>query len=338
MVTDSVAHLGVGEKMRALVCSAFGSPQVLAIGTLDAPQPGPEEVAIAVSNAGVSYVDTLVVADKHQNKHELPFAPGMEVGGRICAIGPRVEELKVGDKVMALVYDGAYANQAIAPMRECFKLPDEVAEETGAAMVGGYLTSHAALRWQGRVDAGETVLVLGAAGAVGLAAVQVAKAMGAQVIAGASTEERLALAKTYGADGTINYAVEDVYEATQTLTQGRGVDVVYDPVGGALYEPAFRTLGWGGRYLIIGFAGGKVPQFPGNRLLVKNRSAVGFALMHYRKRRTDLLRASADELLGWCAKGAISPHITQRITLEDVPGALDGLANREVVGKLVARI
>ncbi|MEM7251046.1 MAG: NADPH:quinone oxidoreductase family protein [Pseudomonadota bacterium] len=333
-------HRGPEESVRALVCERFGPAEQLRFGELPAPQPGPHDVAIAVSTAGVSYVDTLVIQDRHQNKHELPFAPGMEVAGVVTAVGAEVTTHSIGQRVMALVYDGAYAEQAVAPATEAFALPSAVPDEVGAVLVGGYLTAHAALHWQGNLARNEWVLVLGAAGAVGLAAIQVAKAMGARVIAGASSDERLDVARAAGADVTVNYATDPnaVRVAATNHTDGEGVNVVYDPVAGALYEPSFRSLGWGGRYLIVGFAGGEIPKFPANHLLVKNRSAVGVALMYFRKRRPDLLKRSAEQLMAWCEAGMLSPPIANRIALEQVPAALDDLANRRLVGKVVTTI
>ena len=324
--------------MRALICREFGPPEGLSLGELPAPRPGKGEVLIAVAAAGVSFADTLMIRDLHQNKHALPFAAGMEVGGQIMARGDGVKGLSVGDRVMALVYDGGYAEQAVAPAAETFRIPDSMPEATAAAMCGAYLTSHGALVWQARTQPGETVLVLGAAGGVGLAAVEVAKALGATVIAAASCDEKLAAAKAHGADHGINYAKEDLRSAALTLTRGNGVDVAYDPVAGDLYEPAFRSLGWGGRYLTIGYAGGAIPKIPANQLLVKNRSALGFALFYYRKRRPDLLAKSAADLMRWFEEGKLDPEISARFTLADGATALRRIMDREAVGRLVIEI
>ena len=324
--------------MRALICGDFGPPEGLSVGELPAPQPGKGEVLINVGAAGVSFADTLMIRDLHQNKHTLPFAAGMEVGGRITALGEGVDGFAVGDRVMALVYDGGYAEQAVAPALETFRIPESMDDATAAAMCAAYLTGHGALVWQARTQPGETVLVLGAAGGVGLAAVEVAKALGATVIAAASTQEKLQTAADHGADHCINYSEQDLRKSTLELTGGNGVDVVYDPVAGGLYEPAFRSLDWGGRYLTIGYAGGAIPKIPANQLLVKNRSALGFALFYYRKRRTDLLAKSAEDLMRWFEEGKLKPEISERFPLADGATALRRIMDRKSVGRLIIDI
>ena len=324
--------------MKALVCQGFGPPEELRLGELPSPTPAKGEVLITVAAAGVSFADTLMIRDLHQNKHTLPFAAGMEVAGRIAALGEGVETLSVGDRIVALVYDGGYAEQAVAPALETFRIPDGMDYATAAAMCGAYLTSHGALVWQGAVQPGETVLVLGAAGGVGLAAVEIAKALGAKVIAAASSAEKLAVAAAHGADHGINYAEADLRAEALALTGGNGVNVVYDPVAGDLYEPSFRSLDWGGRYLTIGYAGGAIPKIPANQLLVKNRAALGFALFYYRKRRPDLLAKSAAQLMDWFTAGKIRPHVSERYSLADGPKALRRIMDRQATGRLVLDI
>jgi NADPH2:quinone reductase len=305
--------------MRALICGDFGPPEGLSVGELPAPQPGKGEVLINVGAAGVSFADTLMIRDLHQNKHTLPFAAGMEVGGRITALGEGVDGFAVGDRVMALVYDGGYAEQAVAPALETFRIPESMDDATAAAMCAAYLTGHGALVWQARTQPGETVLVLGAAGGVGLAAVEVAKALGATVIAAASTQEKLQTAADHGADHCINYSEQDLRKSTLELTGGNGVD-------------------WGGRYLTIGYAGGAIPKIPANQLLVKNRSALGFALFYYRKRRTDLLAKSAEDLMRWFEEGKLKPEISERFPLADGATALRRIMDRKSVGRLIIDI
>jgi NADPH2:quinone reductase len=324
--------------MRALVCHSFGPPESLSLGELPSPSPRQGEVVIDVAAAGVSFADTLMIRDLHQNKHALPFAAGMEVAGRIAALGDGVERFAVGDRVMALVYDGGYAEQAVAPASETFHIPDTLDFAPAAAMCAAYLTAHGALVWQGATQPGEAVLVLGAAGGVGLAAVEVAKALGATVIAAASSAEKLAVAKAHGADHTINYTTHDLRAEALAITGGDGVNVVYDPVAGDLYEPAFRSLDWGGRYLTIGYAGGGIPKIPANQLLVKNRSALGFALFYYRKRRPDLLMQSANDLMRWHGEGLIHPEISESFDLANAPQALRRIMDRQATGRLVLEI
>lgn len=323
--------------MRALVCSAYGDPETLSVGELPAPEIGLGEVLIDVAAAGVSFADSLMVRDLHQNKHVLPFAPGMEVAGRVAALGPDVKGLHVGDRAMALVYDGGYAAQAKALASETFPMPDGVSDAAAAAMCSVYLTAHCALAFEARLGEGQTLLVLGAAGGVGLAAVEVGKALGARVIAAAGGPEKTSAAKAHGADAVIDYRAEDLREQALALSDG-GVDVVFDPVAGDYYEPAFRALDWGGRYLTIGYAGGAIPKIPANLLLVKNRSALGFALMYYRRRRQDLLRQSAETLLGWAAAGALHPLIAAELSLDEAPGALRALMDRKAIGKYVLKL
>lgn len=321
--------------MRALVCQEFGPPEQLTLGDLPEPEPKAGEVLIDVEAAGVSFADTLMIRDLHQNKHALPFAAGMEAAGTIAKLGEGVSGLAVGDRVMALVYDGGHAERAVAPAPETFRIPDSMESATAAALCAAYLTSHGALVWQARTEPGEKVLVLGAAGGVGLAAVEIAKALGAEVIAAASSAEKLAVAAAHGADHGVNYAETDLRKAVLDLTGGDGVNVVYDPVAGDLYEPAFRSLDWGGRYLTIGYAGGSIPKIPANQLLVKNRSALGFALFYYRKRRPDLLARSAADLMRWFEEGKLKPEISHRYPLADGATAMRLIMDRKAAGRLV---
>lgn len=323
--------------MRAIVCAEFGPPERLTLGELPEPVPEAGEVLIDVAAAGVSFADTLMIRDLHQNKHALPFAPGMEVAGRVAAVGAGVAGLRVGDRAMALVYDGGYAARAKALATETFPVPDGVTDVAAAALCSVYLTAHCALAFEARLAAGETLLVLGAAGGVGLAAVQVGKALGAKVIAAAGGAEKCAAATASGADAVVDYGAEDLRERALALSDG-GVDVVFDPVAGDYYEPSFRALDWGGRYLTIGYAGGAIPKIPANLLLVKNRAALGFALMHYRRRRTDLLRRSAETLLDWTAAGAVRPHIAAELPLGEAGAAMRALMDRKAIGKYVLGI
>lgn len=323
--------------MRAVVCSEFGEPEKLNVGELAVPLPGPGEALINVSAAAISFADTLMIRDMHQNKHELPFAPGMEVAGVIAALGSDVAGFSVGQRVMALVYDGGYAEQAKALASETFAMPDGVSYASAAALCSVYLTAHCALAFDARLAAGETLLVLGAAGGVGLAAVEVGKALGARVIAAAGGPEKTAAAMAHGADGVIDYRSEDLRERAIELSNG-GVDVVFDPVAGDYYESSFRSLDWGGRYLTIGFAGGAIPKIPANLLLVKNRAALGFALMYYRRHKRDLLQQSGATLLKWAAEGAINPHIAEITGLDGAPKAMRAIMDRKVIGKYVLTV
>lgn len=320
--------------MRAVVCNELGKPADMRLGKLPQPPVGPGEVGIAVEAAGVSFADALFVQGKHQTEHTPPFAPGMEVAGRVVETGPGVEGFREGERVAALLYDGGYAERATALASECFPVPAELAPEVAAGTLSVYLTAHICLAWEARLEAGERVLVLGAGSGVGLAAVAVATALGGEVVAAASSAGKLAVAEAAGARRLVNYRDEDLREATLAATGGNGVDVVIDPVG-AQGEAAFRSLDWGGRYVVAGFAGGAVPQFKGNHLLIKNRSAVGMVLMHYRARRVARMRQSVQEVFAMLVSGRIAAPAIETGDLEDGPRFLQRVLERDVVGKLV---
>lgn len=329
--------MAAGGLMRAVVCNELGKPEDLTLGELPAPPVGPGEVGIAVAAAGVSYADVMFVQGRHQTEHTPPFAPGMEVAGRVAEVGPGVEGLREGEPVAALLYDGGYAERATALATECFPVPEGLAPEVAAGTLSVYLTAHICLTWEARLEAGERVLVLGAGSGVGLAAVAVAAALGGEVVAAASSADKLAVAEEAGASHLVNYRDEDLREATLAATGGNGVDVVVDPVG-AQGEAAFRSLDWGGRYVVAGFAGGEVPQFKGNHLLIKNRSAVGMVLMHYRGRRVERMQQSAAAVFAMLADGRLPPPAIETGTLADGPRFLQRVLDRDVVGKLVLRV
>ncbi|MCY3883130.1 MAG: NADPH:quinone oxidoreductase family protein [Chloroflexi bacterium] len=323
--------------MRAVVCRELGGPEHVSLGDLPVPTVGPGEVGIAVEAAGVSFADVMFVQGKHQTEHVPPFAPGMEVAGRVVEVGQGVEGFREGDPVAALLYDGGHAEQATALATECFPIPGGLAPEFVAGALSVYLTAHICLTWEAALERGERVLVLGAGSGVGLAAVAVAAALGGEVVAAASSAEKLSTAEAAGAGHLVNYRTEDLREATLAATGGSGVDVVVDPVG-AQREGAFRTLDWGGRYVVAGFAGGAVPQFKGNHLLIKNRRAVGMVLMHYRERRIARMQQSAAEVFSMFADGRLAPPLIEVGGLEDGPRFLQRVLDRDVVGKLVLRV
>ena len=323
--------------MRAVVCDELGKPENLRVGELPEPPVGPGEVGIAVEAAGVSFADVMFVQGRHQTEHTPPFAPGMEVAGRVVEVGPGVEGVREGDSVAALLYDGGHAERATALATECFPVPNGLSPEVAAGALSVYLTAHICLTWEARLEAGERVLALGAGSGVGLAAVAVAAALGGEGVAAASSAEKLATAEAAGARRLVNYREQDLREATLAATGRSGVDVVVDPVG-AQGEEAFRTLDWGGRYVVAGFAGGAVPQFRGNHLLIKNRSAVGMVLMHYRERQIERMRRSAEEVFAMLADGRLAAPVIEVGELADGPRFLQRVLDRDVVGKLVLRI
>jgi NADPH2:quinone reductase len=323
--------------MRAVICRAWGGIDGLKVEDVAAPVPGADEVLIDVRATSVNYADSRMVAGKYQTRPPLPFSPGLETAGLVARCGAAVTRFRPGDRVMATLAWGGLAEQAVAKESETFAIPAGMSFEEAGAFPIAYISSDVAIRWQGRLEAGETLLVLGAAGGVGLTAVEIGKAMGARVIAGASTAEKLAVAREHGADEGINYATEPLTERVMALTGDRGADVCFDPVGGELADAALSSLGWGGRMLLVGFVGG-VQQIPANRLLVKNRSALGCSLRHYRMHDPDKLRLSVEALLGWYAAGRLKPHVSHRLPLERSVEAIRLLTDRQALGKVVVTV
>jgi NADPH2:quinone reductase len=320
--------------MRAVVCRAWGEVESLTLEDVPAPAPGPGEVLIDVRATAVNYADALLVAGRYQTKPPLPFSPGLETAGVVAATGEGVTRCARGDRVMAVLPYGGLAELAVAPEAETFAIPRGMSFEEAGAFPIAYISSHVALRWQGRLEPGETLLVLGAAGGVGLTAVEIGKAMGARVIAGASTAEKLAVARERGADEAINYTTENLTERVLALTDGKGADVCFDPIGGDLFDAALSALGWGGRILLVGFVGG-VQQIPANRLLVKHRAALGSSLRYFRWHAPDKLRRSVEELVGWYGQGRLRPLISHRLPLERTVEAIRLLTERKAHGKVV---
>jgi NADPH2:quinone reductase len=323
--------------MRALICRQWGKVDELSVGEAPMPAPGSDEILIKVAATAVNYADSIMVAGRYQTKPELPFSPGLETAGTVAACGADVKGLAPGDKVMAILAYGGLAEYAVAPAAETWRIPAGMSFAEAGAFPIAYISSHVAIRWQGRLEEGETMLVLGAAGGVGLTAVEIGKAMGARVIAAASTAEKLAVAKAHGADETIDYAEESLTERVMALTDGRGADVCFDPVGGPLFDAALSSLGWGGRILLVGFVGG-VPQIPANRLLVKHRAALGSSLRYFRWNAPDKLERSVAELFRWYGEGKLRPCITHRLPLERTVEALHLLTERRAHGKIVIEL
>jgi NADPH:quinone reductase len=320
--------------MRAVICRAWGAVDDLKLEDVAPPTPGPRQVLIDVKATGVNYADAIMVAGRYQTRPPFPFSPGLETAGIVARCGDGVTRCKPGDRVMAILAYGGFAEQALADEPEVFAIPDRMPFDEAGAFPVAYVSSHVAIRWQGRLEAGETLLVLGAAGGVGLTAVEIGKAMGARVIAGASTAEKLAVARERGADESINYATEKLTERVMELTEGKGADLCFDPVGGDLFDAALSSLGWGGRILLVGFAGG-IPSIPANRLLVKHRAALGSSLRYFRWHAPDKLRRSVAELIDWYGKGVLKPCLTHRLPLERSVEAIRLLTDRKAHGKIV---
>ena len=323
--------------MRAVLCEAWGPVASLRLGDAPAPVPGDADVVIAVKATGINYADAIMVAGQYQTKPAFPFSPGLETAGVVATCGSAVTRFRPGDRVMAILAHGGLAELAVAPEAETFAIPERMPFDEAGAFPVAYISSHVALRWQGRLERGETLLVLGAAGGVGLTAVEIGKAMGARIIAAASTPEKLAVARERGADEVVNYATEKLTDRVMTLTDGRGADVCFDPVGGDLFDAALSSLGWGGRILLIGFVAG-VPQIPANRLLVKHRAAIGSSLRYFRWHAPDKLRRSVEELMQWYGEGQLRPLVTHRLPLERSVEAIRLLTDRKAHGKVVVML
>ena len=321
--------------MKALRCVHHGPPDRLVVEEIAAPVPGPGEVLVEVKSAGVNFPDTLIIQNKYQFKPELPFTPGGELAGIVTQVGPGVTRVAVGQRVIGFVMWGAFAEQALVSQDQLTPMPDGMPFDVASAFLMTYGTCHHALVDRARLRAGETVLVLGAAGGIGIAAIEIARALGARVIAAASSPEKLALARERGAEMTIDYQAEDLRERVKALTGGRGVDVVVDPVGGRFAEPALRSTGWRGRYLVVGFTDGEIPRLPLNLPLLKGCSIVGVFYGDFLRREPANAEAEVRALFELYGAGRIAPLVSARYDLAHGGDALQALGQRRVRGKVV---
>ncbi|MGZ3158375.1 MAG: NADPH:quinone oxidoreductase family protein [Burkholderiaceae bacterium] len=321
--------------MKAIVCKAWGLPETLIIEELPDLVAAPGEIIVDIQAAGVNFPDVLIIQNKYQFKPALPFTPGSEFAGIVRSVGAGVAQYKPGDRVIAFTGQGAFAQQIAVSAQSVMPMPPGMAFDIAAAMTLTYGTSHHAIVDRAQLKPGETLLVLGAAGGVGLAAIEIGKALGARVIAAASSDEKLAICKMHGADATINYTTQDLREAIKNTTNGKGPDVIYDPVGGIYTEPAFRSIAWRGRYLVVGFANGEITKLPLNLALLKGASLVGVFWGEFAKREPQANLAAMRELITWLDEGKIKPHISGRYALSDTPQALNDMAARKVTGKIV---
>ncbi len=324
--------------MKAIQCKSFGLPHSLVLNEVSSPTLQAGEVLIQVRGCGVNFPDVLIIQNKYQIKPELPFSPGGEVSGVVKTVGEKVKHLKTGDHVIALCGYGGFAEEVAVSAKRVFPLPPGMDFINAACSLYTYGTSYHALKDRGHLKPGETLLVLGAAGGVGLAAVELGKVMGATVIAAASSEKKVDLCKKKGADFVIDYSKEDLRTRLKELTGEKGVDVVYDPVGGALAESALRSMAWKGRYLVVGFAAGNIPQFPANLPLLKGCSIVGVFWGSFAEREPQQSLQNFSELLGWIKAGKIKQHIHKIYPLEEAPQALQELMERKVMGKAVIKV
>ncbi len=320
--------------MRAIVCAKLGLAEDLELREVSLPHAAAEEVLVRVHAASVNFPVVLMIAGRYQNAYQVPFTPGQEVSGVVEAVGDGVSGISIGDRVVAFTGCGGFAEYVAVPAGSVVRLPDTIGLDEAAAFTSVYGTMHHAYRQRAELKAGETVLVLGAAGGVGLAAVELGKLLGARVIAAASTDIKLDLARAHGADHLINYATGDLRKQLKAITE-RGPDVICDPIGGGLTEQAFRSIAWKGRYLVIGFASGTIPALPLNLALLKGASATGVFWGAFIEKEPQRHRENLRELFGWFAEGKLRPHIGQRFSLAEVPRAIRLMQEGGALGKLI---
>lgn len=322
--------------MKAIVCKSWGGPSALSYQDLPSPALGTGQVRVAVHACGVNFADTLMIQGLYQVKPPFPFSPGFEAAGEVIEVSEGVTHLKAGDRVIALGEYGGFAEEIVVPAAMVLPIPENMEMVTAAGFAVAYGTSHLALAHRANLQAGETLLVFGSAGGVGLTAVEIGKLMGATVISCASSEEKQQLALRYGADHVMGYG--EVRDQVKEITKGKGANVVYDPVGGDAFDAGMKVIAWEGRLLVIGFAGGKIPQVGVNMTLVKNCSIVGVYWGAYALNRPQVLRQSLETLLKWYAEGKLKPHISETFRLPDAPQALSILMERKSTGKVVVKV
>ncbi|HET6467237.1 MAG TPA: NADPH:quinone oxidoreductase family protein [Geminicoccaceae bacterium] len=324
--------------MRAILCRGTGGLESLELATVPEPEPGACAVRVAVRAAGVNFADGLMIQGRYQDRPPLPFTPGLEVAGTVDAVGAAITGLVPGQRVLALLGHGGFAEKALAREDDVIPLPAGIDDITAAGFAIAYGTALGALDWRAQLHAGETLLVHGSAGGVGLTAVEVGKAMGARVIATARGADRLGVAREHGADEVLDSEAPDLVARLKELTRGQGVDVVFDPVGGAMFDASLRAIAWEGRIVVVGFASGTVPQIPANILLVKNATALGFYWGSYRRHDPARLRGSFERLFRWHAEGRIRPHVGHVLPLERTAEAIGLLMDRKSTGKVVVEM
>lgn len=324
--------------MKAVLCKEYGPAESLVIEDVPSPEAKGHGVKVRVKAAGLNFPDTLIIQGKYQIKPTMPFSPGGEMSGEVIAVGEKVTRFKAGDRVAGLTGYGAFAEEVVVPEQNLLPVPDSMSDEKAAAFSMVYGTSYHALKQRANIQPGESLLVLGASGGVGLATVELGKAMGAHVIAAASTAEKLEVAKAAGADELINYTEEPLKDAIKRLTNSKGVDVIYDPVGGDFTEQALRGMAWNGRHLIIGFAAGEIPKIPANLALLKGCSVVGVFWGSFTQREPDVSARNMMELMELFAESKIDPKISEVFEFEDYAKALGALTERRATGKVVLKV
>jgi NADPH2:quinone reductase len=324
--------------MQAILCTRYGTPDDLELREVPDPIPGEGEAVVKIAAAALNFFDTLIIAGKYQYKPELPFSPAAEFAGVVESLGPKVSSLAVGDRVMGFVGWGAARQRVAVRVDRLVQIPPDLDFDRASGLTCTYGTSYYALRGRAGLQPGETLAVLGAAGGTGLAAVELGKLMGARVIACASSDDKLALACQHGADEGVNYSKDDLKESLRRLTGGRGVDVVYDPVGGAYSEAALRATAWEGRFLVVGFAAGEIPRPALNLVLLKGCDIRGVFWGEWLRRHPAEHRAATEQIMRWCADGKLSGHIQKVYPLAETARALKDIAARKVMGKIVLRM
>ena len=324
--------------MKAVLCKAFGPAETLVLEEVASPVPAKNEILLQVHAAGVNFPDTLIIEGKYQFKPPFPFSPGGEAAGVVAAVGEKISHLKVGDRVMALTGWGSFAEEVKVPGYNVLPIPAAMDFTTAAAFSMTYGTSMHALKQRAQLQPGETLLVLGASGGVGLAAVEIGKAMGARVIAAASSAEKLAVAKSLGADELINYGQDNLKDEIKRLTDGNGADVIYDPVGGDLFDQAIRSIAWNGRLLVVGFASGRIPELPVNLALLKGAAVIGVFWGSFAQRQPQDNAANVQQLFSWYAEGKLKPLVSQTYPLAQTAQAINDLGQRKAVGKVVVQV
>ena len=324
--------------MKAVLCKSFGPAENLVLEEVASPEPKKNEILLDVHAAGVNFPDTLIIEGKYQFKPPFPFSPGGEAAGVVAAVGEKITHVQPGDRVMALTGWGSFAEQVVVPAYNVMQIPKGMDFNSAAAFGMTYGTSMHALKDRGNLQPGETLLVLGASGGVGLAAVEIGKAMGAKVIAAASSAEKLAVAKAAGADELINYTEASLKDEVKRLTGGQGVDVIYDPVGGDLFDQAIRSIAWNGRLLVVGFASGRIPELPVNLTLLKGAAVVGVVWGSFAQRQPQDNLANFQQLFAWHAEGKLKPLVSQVFPLDQAAAAINALGQRKAVGKVVVQV
>ncbi len=324
--------------MKAVLCKAHGEPDDLVYEETASPSVGPRDVRVAIHACGVNFPDILLIQNKYQFKPDLPFSPGLEVAGEVIEVGPEVKRFKAGDRVMVTCGHGGFAEEVAADEDSVFALPDGVTYKQAAGFPITYGTTYHALVDRANLQSGEVLLVHGAAGGVGLTAVEMGKLMGATVIGTVGSDAKMDIVREYGADHVINYSNESIRDRVKELTGDKGADVIYDPVGGDAFDQSMRCIAWEGRLLVIGFASGRIPEMRANLALLKGCSVVGVFWGSFAKRDPDQNRAHFDKMLGWCAEGKLKPHVSMTFPLEQAPEALKALISRKATGKVLVEV